>query len=172
MRFPRSSGLLLHPTSLPGRYGVGDLGDIAFRFVDFLVAAGQSLWQVLPLGPTSYGDSPYQSLSTFAGNPLLISFDKLVSASWLTNADLVALPKFPEYRVDYGPVITYHDQILIRAYQRFVEKATAEQKASFDSWQQQNASWVEDFALVVALKDRSEERRVGKECRSRWSPYH
>jgi len=153
MRFPRSSGLLLHPTSLPGRYGVGDLGDIAFRFVDFLVAAGQSLWQVLPLGPTSYGDSPYQSLSTFAGNPLLISFDKLVSAGWLTTADLVALPKFPEYRVDYGPVITYHDQILTRAYQRFVEKATAEQKESFESWQQQNASWVEDFALFVALKD-------------------
>src|SRR5258708_34883662 len=111
MLVPRSSGLLLHPTSLPGRYGVGDLGDMAFRFVDFLVAAGQSLWQAWPPGPTSYGDSPYQSLSTFAGNPLLISFDKFVSAGSRTNADRPALPKFPEYRGDYGPVITYPHQI-------------------------------------------------------------
>src|SRR5450432_1079631 len=153
MLFPRSSGLLLHPTSLPGRYGVGDLGEMAYRFVDFLEAAGQTLWQVLPLGPTSYGDSPYQSLSAFAGNPLLISFDKLVSAGWLTSDDLSALPKFPEYRVDYGPVITYHDQILTRAYHHFVDHADAQQKANFESWHQQNASWLDDFALFVTLKD-------------------
>ena len=74
--FPRSSGILLHPTSLPGNYGIGDLGDYAYRFVDWLVEANQTIWQVLPLGPTSYGDSPYQCLSAFAGNTLLISFDR------------------------------------------------------------------------------------------------
>ena len=84
MRFPRCSGILLHPTSLPGGYGIGDLGHEAYRFVDFLVAAQQSLWQILPLGPTGYGDSPYQCLSAFAGNPLLISPDLLVADGLLT----------------------------------------------------------------------------------------
>ncbi len=95
MRFPRRSGILLHPTSLPGRFGIGDLGDEAYRFVDFLAAAGQSYWQVLPLSPTGYGDSPYQGLSAFAGNPLLISPDKLVEAGHLSAADLAGVPAFP-----------------------------------------------------------------------------
>src|SRR3989304_5288432 len=103
MRFPRSSGILLHPTSLPGRYGIGDLGDAAYRFVDFLVSAGQQLWQVLPLGPTGYGDSPYQCFSAFAGNPLLISLDKLVEDGLLTERDL-GTPDLPQDRVDYGAV--------------------------------------------------------------------
>ena len=110
--FPRSSGVLLHPTSLPGRYGVGDLGETAYRFIDWLESAGQSVWQVLPLGPTSYGDSPYQSLSTFAGNPLLISFDTLVKEGWLTADDVAKVPSFPAYGVDFGNVITYHNRIL------------------------------------------------------------
>ena len=82
MAYSRSSGILLHPTSLPGQYGIGDLGEWAYRFVDWLESTGQSVWQILPLGPTSYGDSPYQTLSAFAGNPLLISLDKLVGAGW------------------------------------------------------------------------------------------
>src|SRR5215475_3798840 len=90
----RSSGLLLHPTSLPGRYGIGDLGDYAYRFADYLEECGQRLWQVLPLGPTSYGDSPYQSLSAFAGNPLLISLDKLLEEGWLTRDDLANMAEF------------------------------------------------------------------------------
>src|SRR5215207_6388301 len=88
MDYPRASGILLHPTSLPGGYGLGDLSEWAYHFVDFLVESEQSLWQMLPLGPTSYGDSPYQSLSSFAGNPLLISLDKLVDEGWLTVDDL------------------------------------------------------------------------------------
>ena len=88
MRFPRGSGILLHPTSLPGRFGIGDLGDAAYRFVDFLAQAGQSYWQVLPLSPTGYADSPYQTLSAFAGNPMLISPEKLVEAGHLSAADL------------------------------------------------------------------------------------
>ncbi|HLY28115.1 MAG TPA: 4-alpha-glucanotransferase [Aggregatilineales bacterium] len=153
MLFPRSSGLLLHPTSLPGRYGIGDLGEFAYRFADYLEECGQRLWQVLPLGPTSYGDSPYQSLSAFAGNPLLISVDKLLEAGWLTQADLGDIPKFSLYQVDYGPVIAFHDRMLTLAYQRYTSKATATQKAAFATWKQQNADWLDDFALFATLKD-------------------
>src|SRR5512133_2138490 len=110
--FPRSSGVLLHPTSLPGRFGMGDLGEYAYRFVDWLKASHQTIWQVLPLGPTGYADSPYQTLSAFAGNPSLISFDKLVGDGWLTADDLSDVPNFPWHMVDYGPVIDYHNQKL------------------------------------------------------------
>ena len=151
--FPRSSGILLHPTSLPGRYGIGDLGEWAYRFVDWLVANGQSVWQVLPLGPTSYGDSPYQTLSTFAGNPNLISLDGLVAEGWLTHDDLADLPDFPADRVDYGWVIPYHNQKLTQAYERFTAHADAERQAAFDAWCAENAYWLDDFALFAALKD-------------------
>ena len=94
MRFPRSSGVLLHPTSLPGPWGIGDAGPEAFKFVDWLVSAGQSLWQVLPLGPTGYGDSPYQCFSSFAGNPLLVSPDALLEDGLLERSDLEGAPAF------------------------------------------------------------------------------
>ena len=99
---PRSSGILLHPSSLHGAYGIGDLGAGAHRFVDWLAAQGQSVWQVLPLGPTSYGDSPYQTLSAFAGNSNLISLDQLVNDGLLTGSDLADTPPFPSDTVDYG----------------------------------------------------------------------
>src|ERR671932_42875 len=104
MRLPRSSGVLLHPTSLPGKYGIGELGAEAIKFVNWLASAGQSLWQVLPLGPTGYGDSPYQSFSSFAGNPLLISLDALVADGYLSKADLIAAPHFPVEQIHYGPL--------------------------------------------------------------------
>ncbi len=150
--FPRSSGVLLHPTSLPGRYGIGDLGQYAYQFVDWLAAAGQSIWQVLPLGPTSYGDSPYQCLSAFAGNPNLISLDVLQAKGWLTAAELAKVPDFPPYKVDFGPVVEWRTGVLATAYRGFKARATAEQKATFDGWCQQEASWLEDFALFAALK--------------------
>lgn len=153
MQYPRSSGVLLHPTSLPGRFGMGDLGEWAYRFVDFLAESDQSLWQILPLGPTSYGDSPYQSLSTFAGNPLLINPDKLVGLGWLSEGDFADLPPFPNEKVDYGWVIPYRIGLLVKAFAQFEAKATAEQRASFQSWAAQNAFWLDDFALFVALKD-------------------
>lgn len=156
MLFPRSSGILLHPTSLPGRYGVGDLGEWAYHFVDWLAAAGQSLWQILPLGPTSYGDSPYQTLSAFAGNPLLISLDKLVEAGWLTEEDLNDVPDFPVHHVDFGWVIGYHDTLLAQAYARFDANATSAQKAEFDRWCAENSTWLDDFALFIALKSHYE----------------
>jgi 4-alpha-glucanotransferase len=93
MAFPRSSGVLLHPTSLPGRYGIGDLGTSALEFIDALAGAGQRLWQVLPLGPTGYGDSPYQGLSAFAGNPLLISLDGLIADGLLTASEASGLER-------------------------------------------------------------------------------
>src|SRR6267154_759048 len=96
----RSGGILLHPTSLPGRFGIGDLGPEAFAFADFLHSAGQSIWQMLPLGPTVYGDSPYQLFSGFAGNPLLISPDKLMREGLLTPADLASVPPLPESHVE------------------------------------------------------------------------
>ncbi|MFQ3566899.1 MAG: 4-alpha-glucanotransferase [Aggregatilineales bacterium] len=153
MNVSRSSGILLHPTSLPGRYGIGDLGEWAYRFVDYLREAGQSIWQVLPLGPTSYGDSPYQCLSAFAGNPLLISLDQLVTEGWLTDEELRDAPNFPANRVDYGPVIDYHRTLLDRAFSRFDETASAETRAEFTSWCELNKDWLEDFALFAALKD-------------------
>src|SRR5512136_3391418 len=100
MRFPRCSGILLHPTSLPGRYGIGDLGPAAYAFADFLHETGQGIWQVLPLGPTGYGDSPYQCFSAFAGNPLLISPDLLLEAGHLSPADVAEVPAFPADAVD------------------------------------------------------------------------
>ena len=100
MRFPRSSGILLHITSLPGRWGIGDLGSGAYQFVDFLASAGQRLWQIMPLGPTGYGDSPYQALSAFAGNPLLISPDMLRDEGLLHEEDLADAPIFSDHAVD------------------------------------------------------------------------
>src|SRR6195256_3440165 len=104
MSFPRSSGILLHPTSLPGRFGIGDLGDEAFRFADFLVASGQTLWQMLPLGPTGYGDSPYACYSAFAGNTLLVSPEKLFEEGLLAKNDLDETPFLPSERVDFDRV--------------------------------------------------------------------
>ncbi|MGA1530389.1 MAG: 4-alpha-glucanotransferase, partial [Kiritimatiellia bacterium] len=105
MNFPRESGILLHPTSLPGPYGIGDIGPEAYKFADTLAAMGQKLWQILPHGLTGYGDSPYQSFSTFAGNPLFISLDLLVQDGLLTAQQLERYPEFPAHTVDYGPVI-------------------------------------------------------------------
>ncbi len=147
METERASGILLHPTSLPGRYGIGELGDEARQFLAFLGAAGQRLWQVLPLGPTGYGDSPYQSFSAFAGNPLLISTDRLLRDGLLTPDDLADLPDFPAERVDFGPVIVYKRLLLRRAYARFVAHDGMRQ---LEGWY---APWLADFALFMALKD-------------------
>jgi hypothetical protein len=119
VRLPRSSGILLHPTSLPSKYGIGDLGPAAFKFADFLEAAGQRVWQVLPLGPTTYGDSPYQSFSAFAGNPLLISPELLVDEGVLSKEDLKDRPDFPEQHVEFEAVIPYRMALLEKQRTRF-----------------------------------------------------
>src|SRR2546429_541111 len=124
-RLARSGGILLHPTSLPGPYGIGDLGPAAYSWIDTLARARQSLWQVLPLGPTGYGDSPYQCFSAFAGNPMLISLAELVEEGWLAAGDLGRIPQFPRDRVDYGPVIEFKNTLLWKAYDKFKVAASA-----------------------------------------------
>ncbi len=149
---PRSSGILLHPTSLPGRYGIGDLGAGAYSFVDWLEAQGQSIWQVLPLGPTSYGDSPYQTLSAFAGNSNLISLDRLIEDGLLDADDLADAPPFPGDRVDFGWVIPYHNQKLTFAYYNFAANPEPALNREFSQFVSENQFWLEDYALFIALK--------------------
>lgn len=152
MRFPRSGGILAHPTVFPSRYGIGDLGDAAYHFVDFLVKSGQRLWQLLPLGPTGFGDSPYQSFSAFAGNPLLISPDRLVRHGYLPMDAITHVPNFPVHRVDFGPVIGYKRELLRRAHSHYRAHGTADQRAAHDRFCREQAGWLGDFALFMALK--------------------
>ena len=148
----RSAGILLHPTSLPGGHGVGDLGAQAYAWVDFLAAAKQGLWQVLPLGPTGYGDSPYQSFSAFAGNPNLISLDGLMTQGFLSADDLGDAPP-NDGPVDYGAVIPFKDAALRRAAETFQTVATPEQQAEFKKFCDAQAYWLDDYALFMALKE-------------------
>ncbi len=149
---PRCSGILLHITSLPGPFGIGDLGDEAYRFVDFLVSAGQRLWQVMPLGPTGYGDSPYQALSAFAGNPLWINPARLVADHLLPAHALDNVPPFPTDRVDYGWVISWKMPLLYRSFSYFQEHANPDQHERFEAFCREQAGWLDDFALFMALK--------------------
>ncbi len=149
----RASGILLHPTSLPSRFGIGDLGESAYHFVDFLVDSGQSLWQVLPLGPTGYGDSPYQCFSAFAGNPLLISPQRLVEEGALDPAALGEVPAFPADHVDYGWVIHWKRDLLQRSFVHFLQYADAQQQRAFEQFCTANAHWLDDYALFMALKE-------------------
>lgn len=153
MKFPRRSGILLHPTSLPGRYGIGDLGAAAYQFIDFLSAAGQTYWQVLPLSPTGYADSPYQGLSAFAGNPLLINPDKLYEMGHLSQDELADCPSFPDDRVDFGQVISYKTALFERAFDRFHTLPDGQQHSAFDRFCQEQAAWLDDFTLFMALKE-------------------
>ncbi len=149
----RASGILLHPTSLPGPHGVGDLGPAAYRFVDALAEAGQSYWQVLPLGPTGYGDSPYQTFSAFAGNPLLVSPELLVRDGLLPTQALDNLPSFPADEVDYGPVIPYKKGLLARSFAHFQGQANQAQWDDLGRFTAANAAWLTDFALFMAIKE-------------------
>ena len=125
MKFHRCSGILLHPTSLPGKFGIGELGPEAYRFADFLADTEQGIWQVLPLGPTGYGDSPYQCFSAFAGNPLLVSLERLVELGDLSPSDVAKdLPPFPECQVDFGWVIQYKFPLLKKAAENFRVRAS------------------------------------------------
>jgi 4-alpha-glucanotransferase len=153
VRFPRSSGILLHITSLPGRFGIGDLGPTAFEFADFLRDAGQKIWQVLPLNPTGYGDSPYQCFSAFAGNPLLLSLERLVDQGVLKSSDLAGVPPFPQESIDYGSAISFKFSALRRAAQVFFSDVSHSERSAFDEFSNNNASWLDDYALFMALKD-------------------
>jgi 4-alpha-glucanotransferase len=152
MAFKRSSGILLHPTSLPGPYGIGDLGPQSFRFIDWLASTGCKLWQVLPLGPTGYGDSPYQCFSAFAGNPYLLSPDELLADGLLNQSDLDEMKDLPASRVDFGLLIPKKLELLQRAFSRF-HSNPGNLREPFDHFCAANASWLDDFALFMSLKE-------------------
>lgn len=153
MNSQRSSGVLLHPTSLPGPYGIGDLGDSAYRFVEWLERAGQRVWQVLPLGPTGYGDSPYQSFSTFAGNWLLISPQRLVEDGILPQAAIADPPPFPTDRVDFGWVIDWKRKLLQQAADAFFANETHPGHEAFDAFCREHDAWLSDYTFYIAAKE-------------------
>ncbi|HEU5439003.1 MAG TPA: 4-alpha-glucanotransferase [Ktedonobacterales bacterium] len=153
MKWPRASGILLHPTSLPGPYGIGDLGPGAVNFLDFLAVGHQKRWQVLPLNPTGYGNSPYAGLSAFAGNPLLISPGRLLDDSLLMPGDVQHVPDFPRERVDYGRAIPWKMALLRTAYARFRRDQPPALAADFSRFRARQAHWLADYALFAALKD-------------------
>ncbi|MGF1580294.1 MAG: 4-alpha-glucanotransferase [Gemmataceae bacterium] len=148
----RISGIILHPTSLPGPYGIGDFGGTAYRWIDGLYHARQSLWQILPLNPTGYGNSPYQSFASFAGNYYLVSPDLLVEDGLLDRSDIPAVD-FPGDYVDYGPVIDFKINILNRAWERFQGGHAGHLRADFEGFIGKHQHWVDDYALFRALKD-------------------
>jgi len=153
MVLPRLTGILLHPTSLPSRGGIGDFGPAAYNFVDFLSAARQGLWQVLPLGPPAKGNSPYSSESAFAGNPFLISLERLVERGWLDASSLSAPPEgFGP--IDYDAVAAYKVPRLMEAAGRFVDRADDRQRSRFQQFCAENEWWLEDFVLYDALLNR------------------
>ncbi len=149
----RRSGVVLHPTSLPSRHGIGSFDEAAYDWVNFLSRTRQTLWQVLPLGPTGYGDSPYQSFSSFAGNPYLINLDALRAEGYIAPEVLEQAPNFPADRVDYGAIYRWKPPVLREAAAAFSTGATPDHQQEFDRFCTENADWLEDFALFMALKD-------------------
>lgn len=153
MIFPRCSGILLHITSLPSAHGIGDLGPAAYEFVEFLAASGETIWQVLPLGPTGYGDSPYQCFSAFAGNPLLVDLLQLQDRGLLNAADLELAAQLPAEFVDYGRVIQLKQAALSKAAQNFFADANESDSTAFKTFCADNSDWLEDYALFMAGKN-------------------
>lgn len=153
MRMNRLSGLLLHPTSLPGPYGIGDMGPSALRFVERLSEAGQRIWQVLPLGPTGYGDSPYAPFSSFAGNELLLSPDLLAEEGLLERRDLHTAPAFPANKVAFGSVIPWKRKLLDSAASAFLAGASPERRKDFELFKAGEEAWLPSYSLFRAIKD-------------------
>ncbi|MDP8921653.1 MAG: 4-alpha-glucanotransferase [Chloroflexota bacterium] len=152
-RAERAAGILLHPTSLPGPHGVGDLGTAAYRFVDFLTAGRQTLWQIMPLGPVGLGNSPYASSSAFAGSPLLIALEELARCGWLDEDDLRG-PDFPPNRVDYEGAGQFKREKLGVAFERFRERASDDARAALAEFRERERGWLDDYVLFAALKER------------------
>jgi len=148
----RYGGILLHPTSLPNEYGIGDLGPELYRFIDYIHKYKLNLWQILPLGPTGYADSPYQSLSAFAGNPMLISPQKLIEMSIITSKMCEPPIKFPDSYVDYGEIIKYKWQILETAFQNFQKNTNTDLQEDFNSFINEESFWLEEYSLFMSIK--------------------
>lgn len=152
MKFERSAGILLHPTSLPGNYGIGDLGPAAYTFIDKLKKAECKLWQVLPLGPTGYGDSPYQSFSAFAGNPLLISPELLVEDGLLNSNDIKTSVQIPDEKINYGEIILWKKDLLEKAYKNISRTSYAFQE-KYTAFCDNNSAWLDEFAVFMTQKE-------------------
>jgi 4-alpha-glucanotransferase len=148
----RLSGVLLHPTSLPGKYGIGTLGKAAFDFIDFLVRSKQRYWQILPLGPTGYADSPYQCFSSHAGNPNLIDLDLLVKSRLLHEDDLADYPHFDDQKIDYEAVQQTRLPLLKKAFQSFSLYADNVEKLAYRNFLKNQSKWINDYALFRAIK--------------------
>lgn len=152
MQFERSSGILLHPTSLPGEWGIGTFGKEAYGFIDLLAEMKQKLWQVLPLYPTGSSDSPYQALSVFAGNPLLISPEILLNEGWLVKKDIQSCPKYSNKKVDFSLVKQHREKLFRAAFLSFENNASKELRKEVEIFCKKNKSWLADFSLFMALK--------------------
>ncbi|MFN8673183.1 MAG: 4-alpha-glucanotransferase [Candidatus Sericytochromatia bacterium] len=153
MEFKRASGILMHPTSLPSEFGIGDLGSSAYNFVDFLEKAGQKLWQILPLGPTGYGNSPYACYSAFAGNTNLISPEMLYKQGYLDKEDLSNLPEFSKEKVDYQKMEELKNPLYKKSFENFKTKLSEEEKHRFFYFCDENHYWLQDFSVFMALKE-------------------
>src|SRR3989475_1866249 len=151
MPFPRASGILLHPTSLPSRGGIGDFGPAAYSFADYLASAKQGLWQVLPLGPLGFGNSPYSSTSAFAGNPLLISLERLADRGWIDRVQLDALPDGIA-PVDYPHIFNRKMPLVFEAAHKFLRSAPPNARSRFDRFCRENRWWLDDFVLFDSLR--------------------
>ena len=167
----RRSGILLHPTSFPNAYGIGDLGKSAYDFINFLKTAGQTLWQTLPLGPTGYGDSPYQSFSAFAGNPLLISPDILMEKGYLSTEDIHSLSSSATEKVDYGTLIPQKMAVLQKAATAFFADKASLSYQKFTAFCLEESFWLEDYALFVALKSFFIESRKSQGFSPQWENF-
>ncbi|MBN2085388.1 MAG: 4-alpha-glucanotransferase [Anaerolineales bacterium] len=152
MKSPRRAGILLHPTSLPGPFGIGDLGPQARAWVDFLADAGQTIWQILPLNPTGYGDSPYQCYSDFAGNASLVSPEEMAEEGLLIPAELDAHPPFPGRAADFGGAAAFKAQCFEKAFERLTSGGLPRLEEEYRRFAGEERSWLEDFSLFLALK--------------------
>ncbi|MFM7545181.1 MAG: 4-alpha-glucanotransferase, partial [Synechococcales cyanobacterium] len=143
---PRGSGILLHPSSFPSPYGIGDFGSSAYRFIDFLMSSHQHYWQILPMGPTGYGNSPYLAYSVFAGNHLLISPELLEEQGWLDKSELANSPDFPLDHIDFDGVIAFKDGLFRLACARFRQQATPAIQKQFEQFCIHQSSWLDDYS--------------------------
>ena len=168
----RRAGIILHPASLPSPDGIGDFGRYAFEFVDFLQAAGMSIWQILPLGPTGYGDSPYTSVSSFAGNPLFISLEHLAEEGLIEEKELADRPEFPLDRTDYQKVYEWKPPIIRRGAERFLSRKKGEDITEFQRFCDTEAGWLDDYAFFMTAKavfDRQAQKEGASD--STWNRY-
>jgi 4-alpha-glucanotransferase len=172
MNIQRTSGILLHPSSLPGPYGIGDLGPQAGLFIDWLAAAGQGVWQVLPLGPTGYGDSPYAPFSSFAGNEFLISPEVLAAEGLLSREDLASLMLPASAKLDYGAIIPRKKAAIRLAAERFIAGSSTSDRAAFTAFRRENSFWLDDYVLFMDIKEEFDLKAAAEGVRdSSWNRY-